>query len=150
MRSSRALVLAVPVVLGALSLAACQDAPAPDAGTDPGPDPSAVAAQAVQDSAWPGDVEAPEQGGTYEAVVLASGTGRQLRDVLTAARERGYAAGPSDAGCLDGVTDEVAVDGLVAAVLFDRPADAAAFTERWSAAGLPLAGTATVRAFCLD
>ena len=147
MRSSRALALAVPAVLGALSLAGCQEASAPGPGAGARSDPSPAAARTP---AWPDDVEAPQQGGTYEAVVLASGSGRRLEDVLAAARERGYVAGPSDAGCLDGVADRVPVDGLVAAVLFEAPADATAFRERWSGAGLPVAGTATVRTYCLD
>lgn len=143
------------VLLGAVALAGCDDGDASGAASDTARRTSSSQAADHSPSdvtSWPDDVEAPVQGGRYTAVVLATGEPSALEPSVASARERGYVAGVSDPGCLQGVVEVVGPDagGLVSSVLFARPADAREFATAWGAEGLPVVGTADVTAYCLD
>ena len=158
-----ALLLVAPALLVAAALTGCSgnsrppprsppghqrgDQPGGHPPTAPAPAPAAAAEdhdETLHDDLpaelpeFPADVAAPEQGGRYTAVVLATGSSAELQDDVDRARVLGLHPGVSDAGCLDGLTDVVPVaDGdLVATVLFDDAATARSFTDA-SRPGLP-------------
>jgi hypothetical protein len=149
----RVLSLASPVLLACLTLTGCGSSPSsqdteavrPPATADPTP----VSASPT----WPEDVDAPTQGGTYTAVVLATGSQAELDASLDSVAAYGYDAAVSDAGCLQGAakTLDLPAGALVTSLLFADEATAARFADAYVAAedGL-MVGRAEVRTYCLD
>jgi len=138
-------------------------------GTDeparPVPDPGAPAAPVVAEAsdddptrapkeiAFPRDVTAPEQGGQYVAVVLATGSQDELDASLASVSQYGYMAGISDVGCLSGASTVLDLDegDVVSSLLFANGRKARAFADAYVAAeDGPMVGRAPVTAYCLD
>ncbi|MDO9456261.1 hypothetical protein [Nocardioides sp.] len=169
MRTKRtaALLVATPALLGVLALTGCSDTDGDDAA-DAKPVSADATTSAPADAydedlhagidedqvgpIFPVDVQAPQQGGTYTAVVLATGSQAELADQVELAQKFAFTAGISDTGCLDGVTDSVDVaDGdLVASLLFRDATTAGQFTDSYAEVGGTVEGVAEVRTYCLD
>lgn len=156
----RLLLPVVPALLGVVAIAGCSDE-GPVAAVDAAPAASdatgAAAPVPVEAKApritFPQDVAAPEQGGQYVAVVLATGAQDDIDASLASVSTYGYSAGISDAACLDGVAERLDLpdDALVSSLLFADKRAARQFANAYIEAedGL-MVGRAAITAYCLD
>jgi hypothetical protein len=160
----RLLLPVVPVLLGAVALAGCSGAGPVDAvdavgagpvagdasPPDSAPDPVEATAPRIT---FPQDVTAPEQGGQYVVVVLATGTQDDIDASLASVSTYGYSAGISDAACLAGAAErlDLADDALVSSLLFADKRAARQFADAYiEAEDGPMVGRAAITAYCLD
>lgn len=171
MRVTRpARLLAAPVLLGALALTGCSDASgrvAPAAvdepirsGVAPASAPS-VPGSVVSTGLAP-DVEVPQYGVTYGAVVIAaSGSAYGSSDAESAdldaadarAEQLGYTAYTAEVGCVPGTAEafDLADGTLISHLLFADLTDARQFADAYTErTGADVVGVTTVEAACLD
>lgn len=148
----RILLPVVPAALLALGLTACGSDEPTSASDDTTPASSTTTP--ADAPAFPDDVDLPEHGGHYWAVVLTPfDTEAQVDQTVADARQYGYDAAIGELGCISGAAEAIGAESndIAASLLFDTKADATQFTEAYAAAeGTDPLTVAKVTAYCLD